>query len=137
VAAITLVDVEAAGLNAGERFHFGNDGAERMAIVGIAMQRFGVEHELATLRLGDRGCHRDLAAELVGRSGLALADTLDLGRVQAVELPAALALPLAAYLIGPRQRDGEALLEVLVAIDPASNFANKAAEAGAQERNLI
>ena len=35
-----------------------------------------------------------------------------LGRVQAVELRAALALPLAAYLIGPRQQDGEAFLEV-------------------------
>src|SRR3546814_1811098 len=62
-----------------------------------------------SLGLGHRGGDRDLAAELVGRPGLALADALDLGSVQAVELPAALALLLAAHLVGPRQRDGEGL----------------------------
>ena len=60
--------------------------------MGIAVQGLGVEHELAALGLRDRGRHADLAAELVGRPGLALADALDLRRMQAVELPAALAL---------------------------------------------
>ncbi len=101
MAAIALVEVDAAHLDAGELLHLGDHGPERMAVVRIAVQGLGVEHELAALGLGDRGCHGDLAAEFVGRAGLALADTLDLGRVQAVELPAALALLLVAYLIGP------------------------------------
>jgi hypothetical protein len=71
-----------------------------MAVIGIAVQGGGVQHELAALRPGQRGADTDLAAELVGLGrlapgsslGRALADALDLGRVQAVELPAALAL---------------------------------------------
>ena len=48
VAAITLVDVDAAGLDAGELLQIGDDGTEGMAIIRIAMQRLGVEDELAT-----------------------------------------------------------------------------------------
>ena len=101
VAAVALVDVDAPNLDAGQLLHLGDNGAEGVAVVGIAVQRLGVEHELATLGLG-HGCgDRDLAAEFVGRPGLAFADALDLGGVQAVELPAALALLLMAHLIGP------------------------------------
>jgi hypothetical protein len=48
--------------------------------MGIRSLRAGNphQHELAALGLGDRGCDRDLAAELVRRSGLALADAFDL-----------------------------------------------------------
>ncbi len=41
------------------------------------------------LRLGGRGRHRHLAAELVGRAGFAFADALDLGGVQRIVLGAA------------------------------------------------
>jgi hypothetical protein len=94
VAAIAFIDMDAADLDAGEGLDAGDDGSERMAVVGIAVQRLGVEDELAALRLGHRRGDRDLAAELVG--SLTLADALDLGSVQGIELPAALALPLLA-----------------------------------------
>jgi hypothetical protein len=76
VTAIALVDVDAPDrvpLDVG-------DGAfQRVAVEGIAVQRFGVQDELAALGLGDGDSNRHLAAELVGRPSLALADTLDLG----------------------------------------------------------
>src|SRR5262249_32404527 len=79
-----------------------------VAVIGIAVQRLGVEHELAAPGLGDRRRHRDLAAELVGRPGLALADALDLGGVQRVDLMAAPALSwartvLASARSGPKR----------------------------------
>ena len=49
ITAITLVDVDAAGLDAGELLQIGDDGTEGMAIIRIAMQRLSVEDELATL----------------------------------------------------------------------------------------
>src|SRR5215472_1646905 len=49
VAAIPLVDVDAAGLDASELLQIGNDGAEGMAVIGASVQRLGVEDELATL----------------------------------------------------------------------------------------
>ena len=47
VAAIPLVDMDAAGLDASELLR--NDGAEGMAVIGVSVQRLGVEDELATL----------------------------------------------------------------------------------------
>jgi hypothetical protein len=50
VAAIALVDMDAAGLDAGELLQVvGNDGAQDMAVIRIAVQRLGVEDELAAL----------------------------------------------------------------------------------------
>ena len=49
VAAIPLVDMDAAGLDASELLQIGNDGAEGMAVIGVSVQRLGVEDELATL----------------------------------------------------------------------------------------
>src|SRR3546814_20684740 len=91
---------------------------------GVAVQGRCVQHELAALGPGHRGGDRDLAAELIGRPGLALADALDLGGMQAVELPAALALPLATHLVGPRQRDGEGLSQRLALSRLSPDFAD-------------
>ena len=120
VASITLVEVDAAGLDAGELLHLGNDGAECMAVVRVAVQRLGMEHELAALGFGHRGCDADLAAELVRRPRFTLSDALDLRRVPTVELPAALALLLAADLLGARQRDrkGPTQLGVVLRLAP-------------------
>ena len=46
VTAIAFVDVDAASLHAGELLHVGDHGAERVPVEGIAVQRFGMEHEL-------------------------------------------------------------------------------------------
>ena len=57
-----------------------------------------MEDERATLAAFVGGGERDLDAELVWRSGLAICDALGLGRVPGIKLPAALALLLAANL---------------------------------------
>ena len=47
VAAIALVDVDAPGLDAGQPFEIGDDRPEGVAVKGVAVQRLGVQHELA------------------------------------------------------------------------------------------
>jgi hypothetical protein len=69
-------------------------------IIRIARQRLGVQRELAAGRAGVGGGDRDLDAELIGRAGVALADAFDLGVVEGIQLPAALALLLRANLVG-------------------------------------
>ena len=56
--------------------------------------------ELAALAAIERGGDADLDAELVGLVGLALADAFGLGRVQRIDLPAALAPVLGVDLAG-------------------------------------
>ena len=63
VAAIALVDVDAAGLDPGQFFEIDDDRPQRVAIERIAVQRLGVEHELAALGLGCRRRDRDLATD--------------------------------------------------------------------------
>src|SRR5262245_13615943 len=70
VTAIAFVSVDTASRNACELFEIGDDGAKRMAVVRVAVQRLGVQHELAALGGSDRRRDRDLAAELVGFAGL-------------------------------------------------------------------
>jgi hypothetical protein len=94
VAAIALVAVDAAHRNSCEFFEIGDDRTEGGAVIWVAVQRFGVQHELAALGGGDRGDNRDLAAELVGVR--AFADALHLGGVQRIDLGPALALLLMA-----------------------------------------
>lgn len=73
VPAIALVDRDAADFDPRQSFHIGDDRPERVAVERIAVQRLGVEHELAALGRGDR----DLAPELIGCPGLTLADALN------------------------------------------------------------
>src|SRR5438270_14037307 len=47
VAAITLVDMDATGLNAGLLLQLGDDRPQRVAVERVAMQDFGVQHKLA------------------------------------------------------------------------------------------
>ena len=78
-----------------------------VAVVRIAGQRLGVQHELTTWGAGVGGDDGDLDAELVGRAGLSLADALGLGGMEGIELPATLTLLLASDLTGARQREGK------------------------------
>ena len=96
VAAIAFIDVDAPNLEARVLLDVGDSGPERMAVEGIAVKRLGVQDELTAFGLGDGGGDRDLAAELIGRPRLALADAFDLGRVQGVDLRPSLALVLEA-----------------------------------------
>ena len=86
VAAISLVDMNAACLDAGLLLQFGYHRPQCMAVKRAAMQRLGVQHELAAFGFRRRGRHRHLAAELIGRPSLAFADALDLGGVQRIDL---------------------------------------------------
>src|SRR5713101_6109153 len=136
VATIALVAVDATHSNACELFEIGDDGTERVAVIGFAVQRLGVQHELPALGRGDRRDNRDLAAELVGRAGLAFADALHLRRVQRIDLRPALTLLLMAYTRREIEQRAEAVFERCVALDLAADVADDAAEPGAQELQL-
>jgi len=75
------------------------DHRAQVAVERVAVQGLGVQQELAVFWFGRRRRGRHLAAELVGRLGLALADALDLGGVQRIDLMAALAVVLEAHLM--------------------------------------
>src|SRR5262249_123625 len=94
------------------------------------------QHQLAALGLRRRGRDRDLAAELVGGSGLALADALDLGGVKGIDLGAALAMVLEADAQRQVEERAEAALEVGLALDLAVDIADDPTQAGAQELEL-
>src|ERR1700730_12920247 len=74
VAAVALVAMDAADCDTCELFQIGDDGTECVAVIGVAVQRLGVQHELPAPGRGDRGGNRDLATELVGSPCLAAAD---------------------------------------------------------------
>ena len=59
VAAIAFVDVNAAGLDPGQRLQLGDHRPQSVAIKGIAVQRLGVQHKLTAFGLGGRRHHRD------------------------------------------------------------------------------
>jgi hypothetical protein len=90
----------------------------------------------AALGRGNRGDNRDLAAELVGSSGLAIANALHLGRVQRVDLGPALALLLMANPQRDIEQRSKAVLKCAIAFDLAADIADDAAEPGAQELQL-
>ena len=101
--AIALVDIGPLDCATGELLGGVDDAAERMSVVGTSRQRLGVEHKLAAGSAGICGDDRGLDAEFVGRAGFALADAFDLGRVEGIELPPALALLLGTDLLGARE----------------------------------
>src|ERR1039458_5387825 len=92
-----------------------------------------MQHELAARGAGVGGDDRDLDAELVGRAGFALADTLGFGGMEGIQLPAALALLLGADLGGARQRQGEYRLDALLTGNLAADVADQSAQTGAQD----
>jgi len=95
-----VADIGALNCAAGEPFGVFDDGAEGVAVIGIAWQRLGVKHELAARCAGIGSDDRGLDAELVRRARFALADALNLGSMEGIELPPALALLLGADLVG-------------------------------------
>src|SRR5262249_21433977 len=54
VTAIALVDMDAAGLDPGQRFQFGDHRPQSVAIKGVVVQGLGVQHKLAAFGFGDR-----------------------------------------------------------------------------------
>jgi hypothetical protein len=70
VAAVSFVDIGTLDRAPGEPLGVFDGGAQRVAIVRIARQRLGVQHELAAGRAGVGGGDRGLDAKLIGRAGL-------------------------------------------------------------------
>ena len=136
VAAVALVDIGALDRAADELLSGVNDVAEGMPVIRVARQRLGVEHELAAGGAGVGGDDRGFDAELVGCAGLALADAFDLGGVEGIELPSALALLLRSDLRSTRERRIEHRLELGLASDLAADVADQPAQPGAQEAHL-
>jgi hypothetical protein len=91
----------------------------------IAVQRLGVQDELPALGPGDRDSHRHLAAKLVGHPGLALADALDFGSMQRIDLRPALPLALEADFDRQRAQRREAFAQRRVAGDLAVDVADE------------
>src|SRR5437764_3963127 len=58
VTSVPLVDMDAASLDAGLLLQFGDDRSQRMAVKRVAMQRLGVQHELAAVGFWRRGGDR-------------------------------------------------------------------------------
>jgi hypothetical protein len=104
-----------------------------VAVEWVAVQGLGMQHKLTALWPCRRRGDRHLAAELVRRPGLALADALDLGGVQRIDLGAALAVILEANPHRQSKEIGEAFLEFGVSFDLAAYVADHPAEADAQE----
>ena len=136
VAAIALVAMDAAHCDTCELFEVSDDGTERVAVIRIAVQGFGMQHELPAFGRGGRRSDRDLAAELVGGAGLAFADALDLGCMQRVDLRPALALLLMANPHRQIEQRAKAILKCAIALDLAANVPDDAAEPDAQEFEL-
>jgi hypothetical protein len=109
-------------------------GPQSVAIKEVAVQGLGVQHKPTAFRHGGWGRHRHLAAELIRRPGLPLADAaFDLGRVQRIDLAAALPVILQTHPYCQRDQVGEAFLKCCVAGDLAPGIADHAAEPNAQE----
>jgi hypothetical protein len=125
--------VDATHRDTGEVLKTGYNGTERVTVVWIAMQRLGVQRELAVLGRGDRCDNRDLAAELIGRPGLAFADALHLWGMQRIDLGTPLTLLLVADPMGEIEQRTKAILDRGIAFDLASDIADDTAEPGAQE----
>ena len=110
VAAVSLVDMGAADFDASEPLQLSHDGT----VVGVVVQRLGVQHELAALGAGHR---RDLAAEFV----------FDLGRGHRIDFRPALTRLLETHPNGERHQRREALLWGGIARDLAADVADLSA----------
>lgn len=111
VAAIAGIGDDAGETGADLRLGGGDDPGERMAVIRVARQRLDMGDELAALAAINRRRHGDLDAELVGLVGFPLADALDLGGVERIDLRTALTAILPVDAAGQMQGPGEGLLQ--------------------------
>jgi hypothetical protein len=124
VAAISLVDMTALKGDAEPFLQTRQHGPQRMPVIRVAVMGLGIQHELAALGLGDGRDDRDLAAELIGRPGLALADAFHFGRVQRINLRSALPLILRLHAGGQHEQAVELAFQPRMAVDLAPYVAD-------------
>jgi hypothetical protein len=92
--------------------------------------------ELPAFRAIERGGDRDFDAKFIRAVRLALADALDLGRVQGIDLPASLVLALVAHPFGQPQGLDEYVAQGRLAPDLAGDVAHDAAQHRAEPAQL-
>ena len=122
VAAIAAVGDDALKIGADLRLDVGHDGAERV-VVRVARQRLHMGGELAAAGAMKRSGDGDFHAELT--SAMRLADAFDLGRVQRIDLPAALVLALITHAPSKLQRMREHALQLRFSLDLAHDVARR------------
>jgi len=130
VAAIAGIGDAAIEDVADERLHLRNDGAECVPIIGIAGQCCGMGDELAAGGMFHRGSDAHFDTEFVRPVRFALADALDLRRVQGIDLAAALAALLLQHAPGQEQRPHERFPQIFIPDDAPLDVANDPAEIG-------
>ena len=130
VAAIAGIGDAAIEDVADERLHLRNDRAECVPVIGIAGQCCGMGDELPAGGMVHRGGDAHLDPELVRPVRFALADALDLWRVQGIDLAAALAALLFQHAPGQEQRPYECFLQIFIPDDSPLDVADDTAEIG-------
>jgi hypothetical protein len=136
VAAIALVDVDAASLNAREPLQVVDHGSSVWPSKGLPCSAFAWSTNCPPLGAVTGVVRLTFASELVGRAGLAFADAFDLRRVERIDLAAALAVARQSWwrtLNGEIEEATEASLELGAALDLPVDVADDAAEPSAQE----
>src|SRR6266705_6341122 len=103
VTAITGIGDDALEHIAEERLYVGNDFGERVPIVRVAWERGDIGDELAAGGMLHWCRDAHLHAELIGLVHLALADALDLRRMQRIDLAPALMAVLGQHTTGYAQ----------------------------------
>ena len=130
MAAIASVGDDADKRRADLRLDLGQDGRQRVTVIRVARHRLYMSDELAALRAMQGRGERDLDAELVGPVRLALADALDFGGVQGIDLAPTLMLALLAHPLSQPEVGREKALQFGLAADLARDIAADPTEIG-------
>src|ERR1700730_9801197 len=130
VTAIAGIGDDAIEHVAEERLHGGNDVGQCMPVVRVAREGRDMGNELAAGGMLHWRRDADLDAELVGLMRLALADTLDLRRMQRIDLGSALMAILGQHAARQAQFASKNLFQSLVACDPPPDIADHPTKVG-------
>src|SRR5262245_38047312 len=130
VAAIAGIGDAAIDQVADECFHLWNDRGERVPVIGITRQHCDVGDKLAAGGMLCRGGNASVYSDLVGPVRLALADALNLRRMQRIDLAAALPALLFQHPPSQGKWPKQRLLQALIAGDATLDVADDAAELG-------
>src|SRR5262244_721852 len=130
VAAIAGIGDTAIENVADERLHLRNDRGERVPVIGIAGQCCGMGDELPAGGMLHGGGDAHFDPELVRPVRFALADALDLWRVQGIDLATALVALLFQHAPGQEQRPYERLPQIFIPDNTPLDVADDTAEIG-------
>jgi len=110
--------------------HLRNDSAQRVPVIRIARQCCSMGDKLPAGGMLHRGGDAHFDTEFVRPVRFALADALDLWRVQRIDLAAALAALLLQHAPGQEQRPYERFPQIFIPDDAPLDVADDTAEIG-------